>query len=139
MRKKATASPGGILAIPIGDRFALGKIVFVSSRFKNVMLIRLFQTVVPHAQLPKELSRVFLDGVIFTGIQAVENGRWPLIGQVPVDPAEIELSRRIVAGRVYLGDEELGRASLEDERRLPQMDVDGAILVERKAARLLHP
>jgi hypothetical protein len=84
-------------------------------------------------ECPKSLPTV-LSLLVYTSQDPVLKKRWISIGHQPLLTGQNGLAKRIVAGDVWLDDQHLGPASEVDRRDLPQMDVLGAGLVEKKAA-----
>ena len=132
MRRKAVC-PGDIAMIPIGkDRFVPARVVYLSMYFKDIVLLELYLPVQHAACLPDVvLNKPQL--LVYTSQESITTGEWTCVGRTATTGAEVKMSRRIVAGAVWEGDVEIAPATDEDYRRLPEMRVMGAGLVEKKA------
>lgn len=127
---------GEIYAIPGGGKFAFGKVVYLSEYFKEVMLVRFFEKAYASPERAPDELDVLPSRAFFTGIDSIKKGGWKLVATSWVSEAEKTMSRRIVGGDVWVGDDHIGPASDEELRTLPQMDVYGHRLIEKKVARL---
>ncbi len=127
---------GSIIAIPNAHGFGMAKIIFNSSYFKDMILIKLFH--VCASDLDALQTDPEPDGfnLYYTGIKAVRIGRWPVIGKSPVTADELLLTKRKSAGEIWIEDNHLGPASEHDLQTLPEMVVHGGGLIEKYAARL---
>ncbi|MBA2672617.1 Imm26 family immunity protein [Ramlibacter sp.] len=127
---------GNIYAIPGGGKYAYGKVIYLSEYFKDVMLVRLFAKAYSSPDAPPEGLDSLPSTTVFAGKEAITKGVWVLVGSASVSNAERALTRRVVGGDVWIEDSHVGPASDEDLRVLPQMDVYGYRLIEKKVARL---
>jgi hypothetical protein len=134
--KREKIAVGDVALVPTGIGRAIpAKVLYVSSYFKDVILLALYRSVVAHGTgLPEFPDPPAL--LVYTSQTPILRGRWPKVGHRPVSDGERGLAKRIVAGDVWLGDECLGPASPEDTKLLPKMLVAGAGLVEKKAVSL---
>ena len=121
MRSKSAVKPGDLIEIKSGESSLVAKVIYVSAIYKDVMAL------VPQGRPGK-------DAVIYTSARAV-GSIWPLVGHESVTPMEIKLTRRIVADKIFVADEEVGIASDKDFKSLQHMDVAGVRVVERWARR----
>lgn len=130
---------GAYLAIPAGDKPLLAKVIFASSYFRNVIALKLF--VGSSAEEPLDFTKV--EGMPFevhyTGAQPIRSKRWNLVGKGDVTNLERELTRRTAGGEIWIEDNHLGPAIDADLRKLPEMSVKGATLIEKYAANLSSP
>jgi hypothetical protein len=55
-----------------------------------------------------------------------------VVGNLPLRQNEVGVAKRIVAGDVWLEDQNLGRPSDKEIKNLPKMLVLGATVVEKK-------
>lgn len=134
--RKSETKLGNVYAIPGGGKFALGKIVFASEYFKDVILIRLFEkSFLSLTELPSEMDSLS-SRQMFTGAESIKKGGWKIVGNAPVSDAEKAMSRRIVGGDVWVEDDHLGPASEQDIASLKNMDIYGYRLIEKAVARL---
>ncbi|OJT23212.1 hypothetical protein BO221_20305 [Archangium sp. Cb G35] len=133
---RTKVSRGDVIFIPVGEHFALAKVLFVSSIFKKMMLMGVsVERAFSKPELPQELPREF--GLnIYTGTQAVEAGRWSKVGHDPT-PVPPELTLRIVGQEVYQEDEALRLVTQEDLKVLPHQRIAGAGAAESQIQQIL--
>ena len=117
----------------------MGRVRFLSDHFKKVALVELFDRVATTAEALKKRDDDRSIAQYYTGVQGIETGRWKIVGRSDVSGGDLEATRRIVGGNVYIGDDEQGPASADDEATLPQMDVKGVFLVEKLAQGATSP
>ncbi|WP_025130696.1 hypothetical protein [Pseudomonas sp. PH1b] len=127
---------GDILLIPISEGFRPAKVLYVSQRYKDTILLGLYATRVTIQQLPNELADSFALR-LYTSKAPVQRQRWHWVGHEALRESQTGLDLRVVAGELWQGDQHLGTASPEQRRGLPEMLVMGAALVEKKAAAIL--
>ncbi|WP_146249910.1 MULTISPECIES: hypothetical protein [unclassified Pseudomonas] len=126
---------GDIVLIPITEGFRPAKVLYVSQRYKDTILLGLYATCVSAQQLPEPLADTFAL-LLYTSRAPVQKQRWPRVGHEALRESQTRLDLRVVAGELWQGDEHLGVASAEQRKILPEMLVMGAGLVEKKAAAL---
>lgn len=124
---------GDIVLIPISEGFRPAKVLYVSQRYKDTILLGVYATCVATRQLPDELADTFALR-LYTSKAAVRKQRWHRVGHEALRETQTGLDLRIVAGELWQGDQHLGVASPEQRKNLPEMLVMGAALVEKKAA-----
>lgn len=131
--KKVSIQEGAIILIPVREgMWVVGKTLYVSKIFRNVILLGLTNRVCRSPEMPSPIPREYV-ALVYTSQVAVTNGRWTFVGESELTPNEHALSERIVGGEVWLKDKELRSASEEDRLTLPKMQVMGAGLVEDQA------
>lgn len=136
MSTKNRVIVGDIYAIPAKGRFAFGKIIYASEYFQDLILVRFFEKAFTSAdEKPEDLSSLPSRG-IYTGIDSIKGGDWRKVGFALVSEEERTMSKRIVAGDVWIEDKCLGEASDTDLATLPKMLVLGSRLVEKAVERL---
>jgi len=126
---------GALYAIPGSDVFGLAKVIFISSHYKNLMLIRMFKL---RAKQPEEFSAPDINGdstLYYTGVDSVSRGHWIYLGQQEVSQSERAMSKRISGGEVWIEDVHIGSASETDFQSLKNMDVYGYRLIEKAVNR----
>lgn len=136
MIKKTGAEVGSIYAIPGGGKYAFAKVIYLSNYFKNLMLIRFFEKSFSAAEMPVEPLDSLPNHGIYTGTDSIKKGAWIYICTMNVTDTERVMSRRLVGGDVWVGDEHLGSDSAEETSSLPNMDVFGYRLIEKVVSRL---
>jgi hypothetical protein len=132
---KKTVVIGEIVLIPVGNEFVPAKVLYLSHRYKNVILLGIYNFKTFVKECPKTLPSSF-GLTVYTSQDPVLKKRWISIGLEPLLTEQRGIAKRIVGGDVWLEDQHLGPASEIDRRSLPQMDVLGAGLVEKKASEM---
>lgn len=130
---KKNVDIGEIILIPVENEFVPAKVLYLSQRYKNVIMLGIYALRTSVKECPKTLP-VSFGLMVFTSQDPVLKKRWISIGHQPLLAGQAGVAKRIVAGDVWLDDQHLGPASESDRRSLPQMEVLGAGLVEKKAA-----
>ena len=134
MARKPPVAAGDLIAIPVECGFVPAKVLFVSSYFKDVVLLSIASRRVSNVVEVEQAAPVEHDRLHYTRAAPFRNGRWNVVARQEIMPPEHALSRRIVAGDVWLGDEHLGPADDDELRTLAQMLVHGEKLIEKYAA-----
>lgn len=130
---------GHVLAIPFeADSIAAAKVVYVSEYFKSVIGLRLMNCLFQREPKPEDLRGTisYLDDILYTGRQPVGK-YWRVVAKLDVSADEIDLTRRLVAGDIYVGDQNLGKATETDRRTLRSMGVLGMYAVHEDLAHRL--
>lgn len=140
---KNVASEGDLIAIPLksqgGEKWVVAKVLFVSSRYKDVMLLGVCRGLFDHLEDARELAeQTNYEQLIYTSRRGFNKRGWLIVGNSHVHREERDLSLRVIAGNVWRGDDWVRPASKEDELGLPQMDVAGHIRVENLLKRNLE-
>jgi hypothetical protein len=131
MMKRIKAVEGDIVLIPTkSGEYGVAKILYVPQVFRNVILLGIYQAATTNVEAPFNLPEQFAVPCIYTGSQTIKLGEWPVVARTRVADHEKDLSRRIVGGHVWLGDECVREASPDDRDRLPPMGVAHRSLVE---------
>ena len=132
---KKSVQVGDVALIPVRNAFVPAKVLFLSLYFKDVILLGIYNKKLSTKEMPRELPDEFVERV-YTSQEPILKGRWISVGHEPLRPKQQGLTKRIVAGEIWLEDETLGPASEIDFDSLPRMQVLGAGLVEKKAANI---
>ncbi len=128
---------GDLLAVPLDrDHFALAKVIFVSSYFKDLIALRLFKQVLTAPRLPSAWNSDMVGPILYTSSKGLSRG-WTVVGNHQVTDVEGLMTKRIVGGGIWVKDEELGPVSDEDRKVLPKMLALGLPLAERRMRELL--
>lgn len=130
---RASAVKGDVIAIPINQGWALGRVIFVSQIFKDIMYIE-FQGPFLSNNEAWGSGQTVLSA--YTAAIAFEKRGWKKVGVTEVLDAEQAKTIRLVADQVWEQDNLLRRATRDDKRMFPMMLVDGFIRVEQKLATL---
>ncbi len=136
MSKKVSA--GDLIAIPAySGKCVLGKTLFVSKYYKNVVLLRLWSVDVHKigVEVDKRPTNSFL---FFTTQGEIKDGEWEIIGNEKLNAEEPEMLRYYSAGSIYLGHERIGSVTNDDRRCLLKLSVKGYGLVQEEAATILR-
>ena len=121
---------GDVLRMPLSkDVFVFAKILYSSRRYLGVMLLGLARGL-HSSSLPPNLD--FTAGLFYTAVTCPAYNGWEVVGQVPPSVSETACALRIVAGNVWLGDTHTRPATDKDYASLPQMDVLGCALLQKK-------
>ncbi|MEX5608330.1 hypothetical protein ABFV58_09835 [Pseudomonas protegens] len=131
--KKTTA--GDIVLIPVEGGFKPAKVLYVSERYKDTILLGIYKFFSTEQRLPDELPDRF-DLLLYTSKAPIQKKRWHYVGHEDLRTTQTDLDLRVVAGELWKGDVHIGAASDEDRKSLPEMLVVGAGLVEKKATAL---
>jgi hypothetical protein len=132
---KKDVKPGDVVLIPLRGKYGVGKVLYVSKRYRDVILLGIYRKAVSEESMPTSLPDV-MPALVYTSQVAVQQRRWVVVGHEPLKENQQGLAKRIVGGEVWLEDEELRPATSEDARSLPRMLVLGAGLVEKRAEQL---
>lgn len=134
--KKKNVKVGEIALIPAGDgKFIPGKVLYLSKRYKDVVLLALSKKPITESNMPEDFL-IDPSLCVYTSQVAIKNGRWKSVGLESLREQEKGLAVRIVGGSVWEEDEEIRPAAEDDYSSLPKMQVLGAALVEKKALQL---
>ncbi|MFJ2710770.1 hypothetical protein ACIOZM_07735 [Pseudomonas sp. NPDC087346] len=120
------------MLIPLTEGFKPAKVLYVSERYKNTILLGIYKNSIETQQMPDNLHDTF-ELLLYTSKVPIQKQRWHLVGHENLKPSQSNLDLRIVAEELWQGDRHLGKASEEDRKELPEMLVMGAGLVEKKA------
>jgi hypothetical protein len=133
MRKNYIKS-GDIILIPVdGDRCAVAKIIYLSKRFKDMIFLSTYPLVVNFSEKVIDLPTGSFDELlIYTGNAKIKTEEWKKINNILVTEEEKKMSKRIVAGNIWIEDDYIGAATENDYKTLQQMHVAGAKLVEER-------
>ncbi|QBF26851.1 hypothetical protein EXN22_14540 [Pseudomonas tructae] len=126
---------GDIVLIPIPEGYKPAKVLYVSQRYKDVILLGVYKDSVSAREMPSGLPGDF-ELLVYTSKVPVKRQRWHAVGNEQLRPAQTGLDVRLVAGEVWQGDNHLGVATVVDRLKLHEMLVMGATLLEKKAAAL---
>jgi hypothetical protein len=129
------ARAGDLIAIPSDARVGLAKVTYVSQFFREVVLLKLYRTTLPKGVEHFPSAEVEAD-LYYTSSRPILSGRWRIVGFEPLSDAEQLMSKRTVAGDIWVADECLGEASERDLETLPKMLTYGFKLIEKAVARL---
>jgi Immunity protein 26 len=140
IRKRIKA--GDIILVPIEDaKCAFAKIIYFSKRYKNVILLNIYCLTVETSEqceashiLQKQAGKGLL---IYTTTHKIKTGEWKVISYEAISDEEKQMSKRIVAGNVWIEDESIGVATEDDYKTLLDMTVAGTKVVEEKIKKYL--
>jgi hypothetical protein len=131
---KHVVREGDVFALPLHEAAsALCRVAFVSEYFKEVMLITIHGFAAQDDD-PVEKARTPVRAKFYCSKASLQRGVWRHLASTPVTKEDSELSRRLVGGDVWVGDQHLGPPS-QTTGNLPQMDVFGdRVLIKRVAS-----
>jgi hypothetical protein len=98
---KAKVHIGDVVLVPASGGFILAQVLYVSKRFKNVILLGMCSALTVEKKLPLELPSQF-SALLYTSQEPITKGRWSVVGDMPLSDEDRALSKRIVAGDVWL-------------------------------------
>lgn len=125
---------GNIIAIPVADAWAVGKILYISSYFKNVMLIKIYKdAIAPDRDYQKALQSKKFE-LFYTGTNLLKNGQWETLGNDSLTADESKAATRVVGGEVWYLDECVRPATEHDMATLGNMRVYNVNVIEGKVA-----
>src|SRR5690242_7333527 len=101
---------GEIILIPVENEFVAAKVLYLSQRYKNVIMLGVYNLRTPVKECPKTLPVCF-ELLVYTSQEPVLKKRWISIGHQPLLTGQDGVAKRIVAGDVWLEDQHLGPAS----------------------------
>ncbi|OYP37608.1 hypothetical protein [Rhodopirellula sp. MGV] len=131
---KITAGRGDVIAVPINGVWALGRVIFVSKYFKEIMLIE-FRGPFSSDAADWHTGRPLVS--VYTAAASFERRGWKKVGTAGVGDAELKKSIRVVANEVWEQDVFLRKATANDKQQIPMMLVDGFIRVESTLLRAI--
>lgn len=132
---KKTVQVGDIALIPVGNEFVPAKVLYLSSYFKNLILLGIYNKKQGSIEMPSVLSDEFVE-LLYTSQEPILKKRWFHVGHEALRAGQKGLAKRIVGGDIWLEDQNSGSACDLDMGTLPPMQVLGAGLVEKKAAKI---
>lgn len=127
---------GALVALPSDGGVGLAKVIFASSYFADVILIKLFRKRIAARRKATEAD---FDGpfdLYYTSASPVKSRRWQVVASQNVSGEELALTRRTSGGETWIEDRHIGPASAGDLAELPKMQVHGFKLVEKYAGRM---
>ena len=121
-----------VIAIPLENgSYKLAHIVYASTYFKDVILMAFFPGLFEEPVLPKQGPDSYEAQTMYTGVDSIKKGKWLVLGKLDV-PQYAPISKRIVAGEVWVEDKCIGSVSDKDRASLPKMLTIGyKIIVKR--------
>ena len=99
------------ISLPEGKKI-VGKILYLSDYFRDVI-----GAVFPIDGGPFEVQ--------YTNLKAAKHYGWKVIENHDLTPDDLEKTRRIVGGEVFIGDKMIRSATDDDRKFLPKMLVKG--------------
>ena len=130
--KKKDIKSGDIISIPLdNDKYAIAKIMFLSIRYKNVILLSVYPLLTSSSELLEVAYEINHELLIYTGLDPIRKEEWRKVANCSVNEEEKQLSTRIIAGSVWVEDEYLRNATENDRATFKKMEVYGTILVKR--------
>ena len=132
---------GDIIAVPLGrNSYALGKLVYQSRKSSGLVLIRFYNSVLPNL---KDIELVARSGScsLWTGIPALVSGRWPTLGNEPINEDDLQCSKYVIARPkgygLYQGDKMVRVVSDDEAEKYPRFRVSPNSFVEHDLRKLM--
>lgn len=127
---------GDIVEIPLPDgRVAIGWIIHISKRFKDCVGFVVFgikgnvrDDIQFDPESGKPLSMGVL-GIMYTHVEALRHYGWKAYAHQPISESKRLLTKRLVGGGVYVGDDYIGSVDEIAEHNLKPMLVMGMPVV----------
>ena len=114
---------GDFYIVPINEETSiLCRVLYKSSYFKHVALVASYGAYDEEQPLSEQSP---VGTPLYTTVQPKLITTWQFLENTPISKLEHLLSKRIVGGEVWLGDEHLGNPTKIEEKTLRQMDVYG--------------
>lgn len=114
---------GDFYIVPTNEETSiLCRVLYKSNYFKHVALVVSYG-VYNEKQSLSEQSPV--SSPLYTTVQPKNIATWQFLENTLISETELLLSKRIVGGEVWLGDECLGTPTKQEEKILQQMEVYG--------------
>lgn len=131
-----TVKHGDLFELPLasGSR-ALCRIAFKSGYFRNVVLIGVRG--ITGAGDPKEQSKGPPVFSIYGSSASLRSGKWVFLQRTAQRQEDAELSKRLVAGDIWIENQCLGPAA-SGSHGVPEMDVYGDGVLARKVQHVLE-
>jgi hypothetical protein len=128
---------GDIFGMPLTDGTeALCRVLFKSQYFRNVILVGVYGRASGHDPISQIRAKKDPLVQIYASCESLDLGQWRYLGNAPVSDGERQLSKRVVGGEIWLRDEHLGPVG-DNSQSLPQMDVYGDRVLQRKVERCI--
>jgi len=132
--KKRRVVEGDIYSVPLGDgRHAICRVPYCSDYFRDLVLLSVFGIHDP-ASPPAQQCRGVPIAQFYTGQDSAMGMQWELLDTTVVTLDDERLSRREVAGQVWVGDIPVGTSEGETA---PKMFVYGAKILQRTMCKTL--
>ena len=126
---------GSLVTIPTEGGKGVAKVIFLSQRYVNTILLKLYKK-----RLPKDTSVQLTDfsgpfDLHYTSLDGFKKKRWVIFATEPVSDDEKALTRRTSGGEVWVEDTHLGTATEAELGALPKMLTHGYKLIEKYVGR----
>jgi hypothetical protein len=115
---------GDVVEVPLSDgRTAIAWIVYISNYFKDCVGFMVLGLKGQHVDLQQAATGLTLKsfGPLYTNRRVLAQSGWKKVSFVPLEEHHKMLTKRIVGGDVFIGDEWIGNAEELGETRLPSM------------------
>ena len=129
-------SQGDLFSVPLNENVAaLCRVAFASEYFKDVILVTVHGYSAPETDAVEQANTPIRAKVYCSSV-SLQRGVWAYLANTPAKPEDKEISRRIVGGDVWVGDQHIGPPN-RLEGNLPQMDVYGDRVLVKYLSRVL--
>lgn len=137
MAKKVKVEIGDIVLVPATQgKFGVTKVVFISKRYRDLVMLKVYKIALDNASMPDMNSGPFVD-FIFGSRQTIESGRWIKVGNIPLTGDEKGLFHVIIGGNIIFEDEYIRPATEDDYKKYIQMSASGDPVVEAYVTEVL--
>ena len=125
---------GVLVSIPCNNYFVVGKVLYISQYFKNVILLKVYRKQFSETPKYDETFAIESFELFYTGASLIKKEKWVAIGSEAITSDEKQLNKRVVGGDVWLADDCLGTATDNDLKNLPKMKVFNVNAIPNKVA-----
>lgn len=131
------AREGDLYAVPLADgQIVLCRVLYKSKRFKHVALVGCYGKIIEKIPHNEQIKSGLLSMPLYTTVQPRQIPSWIFLENHRILEQERLMSRRLVGGEVWLGDEHLGPPKKCD-KNLDNMDVYGERIFLTKLASIV--
>lgn len=122
MTKSRQVQIGDVALVPLDSGAHVpARIMYIVKNFEDVILLETYGVVVSSGAMPDDL-RSMPSSRRYTYDDPIREGRWPVVGNIPLTDAEEDVSLRRIGGNVYLKETLLRKATQED-KSIPKMNM----------------
>ncbi|EDM27452.1 hypothetical protein LNTAR_05051 [Lentisphaera araneosa HTCC2155] len=125
---KVIAKAGDLIAIPLDGQFVIGRVIFVSNIFEEIMQIEFRGPFKNENDSWQNGDEIF---TLFTAASKFAKRGWKIVDTGISQEDDIDKTLRIIADDVWLEDKIVRKANSEDMKKIKTMYVDGFIRVEK--------
>ena len=130
---KKSISTGQVFLVPAGNKtFVPGMVLFIEPNIKGIILIGLYASIVKSKSARFDLPETY-DRLIYTTQEPILDGSWPSVEIRSLRHNEIGLSKRLIGDTIWIENEKVGIASVEELSTIRTMEICNISWVEEDA------